>query len=567
MSNTMDLVRQHLHFTETFQSRQVIDGIIDRCLENGRIASLGNRYKYNLPSSLTVTGLSKLDLRDRLSFIRRLQSLRDVIEGSVKEQLTESLATDDYSGYASPNLGFKTADLVVRVPANEISDYAGIKSKDLPTVFPMFDWDDYESDRTIIWRAPAHAGDTLLAKSYNEALIYALRCEGYSAQLASNPITGALFIRVPIGVNRMRFYDDDSNAYFMLPVGGSGGIAKLVQLSDKLQALRPGATEVWAARTRILNEMQRNAVRVQASSIEQSFLDYWDRVKHSKRALVQIREVEESWEQFPTPVSGSSSRTWGIEVEVVANNYISGTPSGWDSKSDGSLSAATNGDDCECSCDDCEAGEHYCGYEECEGGDTAEYVSPILRSTRSRGLNQLCTDLKGAPCNDTPGIHVHVGGDGLTVADFARLAVAYSAVSPFIEPLLHRNTREYCRDITTANIQHWLQVSRNVRRRVAGQSDSPLDAVHAQPDSRYVDLNFRAMENHGTVEFRAMGPYYNYDHLIKWAWFCREMVNVSTLDLPTSTWTSCKSLADVLKVLTTYGAESELIADDSVLSV
>lgn len=565
MSDTKDLVRKYLVFAKEFDARQILDAQIDRCLDNGRIVSLGNRYKYRLPSSLSFAAMSELDLRDRVSFIRRLQNLRQVMEDTVKERVTESILTDDYSGYASPSIGFSTGDLVMRAIGSDLVDWAGIKAVHLPTVFPMFDWSRYIDDRRAIWRSPAYAGDTLLAKAYNEALVYALRTEGYGAQLVEHD--NKTVVELQFNVARYRWYDEQNNDYFALPAGGGNGVGYLVKLIERLKAVRPNATDVWNARTRLLNEMNRVANHRPAQDIEQSFLDYWDKVKQSKRALVNVDEVNDTWAKFAVPVSGSASRTWGIEVEVVADTYISDTPTGWDRKGDGSLSPAVDPDNCDCSCDDCCDGEHYCGYDECSQGTTAEYVSPILRSTRSRGLNSLCSDLRGAPCNDTPGIHVHVGADNLTVPDLARLAVAYSAVSPFVEPLLHRNEREYCRDISARNVQHWLQVSRNIRRKVSGQSENPLDAMFHQPDSRYVDLNYRALDAHGTIEFRAMGPHYNYEHLIKWAWFCREMVNVSKLDLPTSTWTSCKSLADVLKVLTTYGVESELLADETVLSV
>ncbi len=138
----------------------------------------------------------------------------------------------------------------------------------------------------------------------------------------------------------------------------------------------------------------------------------------------------------------------------------------------------------------------------------------------------------------------------MTAGDVARLSVAYSAISPFLEPLLHRESRNYCRDITAQNIKHWL----NQTRRAFDQRDKH-QVVYDQPDDRYHDLNLQALRGHGTIEFRALGPIYDYEHIVRWAWLCRELTNVSKLNLPQTIWTSVRSMADVVKILRTYGKE------------
>ena len=77
-----------------------------------------------------------------------------------------------------------------------------------------------------------------------------------------------------------------------------------------------------------------------------------------------------------------------------------------------------------------------------------------------------------------------------------------------------------------------------------------------QPDDRYRDINLQAFNQHGTIEFRLMGPKYDYAHLVRWAWLCRELVNISKLDLPDSMW------RDVLNIVYQYGSET----NDTVMS-
>jgi hypothetical protein len=52
-----------------------------------------------------------------------------------------------------------------------------------------------------------------------------------------------------------------------------------------------------------------------------------------------------------------------------------------------------------------------------------------------------------------------------------------------------------------------------------------------------------------------MGAWYDYAHLVRWAWFAREMVNVSKLGIDQREWTSCRSITDVIKLLRKYGSE------------
>lgn len=317
------------------------------------------------------------------------------------------------------------------------------------------------------------------------------------------------------------------------------------------------ASLIWDMRAKLLADLRNdtaNADALRRNASQQAFVKYWSQIKDRALARVDSDTVLAEFAEIPLLPAGTlSSRTWGIEIETVAADRTS-RPRGWDERHDGSLESMTGGD-CECGCEDCDDGSH-CEYDDCFGGDngsTREFVSPILNHYNSAGLRQLCGDLEDTPTNTSPGIHVHVGAHDLTIEDVARLVRAYSAVSPFLWPVMRRQVKGYCKDVTAQNLAFWLASSRDVVRK--NLQAQPVDVVRDQPDDRYHDLNLQALRAHGTVEFRAMGPYYNYDTLVRWAWFVRELVNVSKVAVPESVWTSITSMRDVVRVLSEYGSE------------
>lgn len=330
-----------------------------------------------------------------------------------------------------------------------------------------------------------------------------------------------------------------------------------------MERLKPTAQHVLAARNEIAHQlrMTANSVDEQRRKLSQeNFKNYWNSMKAHAKTFVHQPEVMTSFNTIPIlPVGTESSRRWGIEIEVV-QAQLTTRPRGWEATGDGSLEPVSNSN-CNCGCDDCEDYDSHCGYDDCSS-ECVEYVSPILSSFNSAGVKQLSDQLRGSEVNDSAGVHIHCDAADLSIADVARLCVAYSAVSPFIWEVTDRNRHNYCRDITSENLAYWLGMWRKYRKGgglgnavTMSREMMPTSAVQYQPDDRYRDLNLQALQAHGTIEFRAMGPVYDYERLIRWAWMCRELVNVSKLDLPQSTWTSIRSMADVVRVLQTYGSE------------
>jgi hypothetical protein len=303
-------------------------------------------------------------------------------------------------------------------------------------------------------------------------------------------------------------------------------------------------------------DQQRNATN------GKRFGSYWQQLK-STQQIPELHVATAEWSRIPMKPPGEvTSRTWGIEIETIRAGDTS-RPPGWESRYDGSL---PNGDsDCACECGGCSDGDDHCNDsdDECYGGggdSSREFVSPILRHFNSSGLQQLCKDLgTDEDEDDSPGIHVHVGADDLTVADVSRLLLSYSIVEQLIVPLLYRNNRHYCVVTPAETLRWWLSKVSEYRRTSPDSVPTPADILRTEyqtaPTNRYVDLNLESLKIHGTVEFRSMGPWYDYEHLTRWAWFAREMVNVCTLGIDQREWLACTSVADVITLLRKYGSE------------
>jgi hypothetical protein len=68
-------------------------------------------------------------------------------------------------------------------------------------------------------------------------------------------------------------------------------------------------------------------------------------------------------------------------------------------------------------------------------------------------------------------------------------------------------------------------------------------------------LNICSLSAHGTVEFRAMGPVYNYDHLVRWAMFCREMVASVGNGAKTKDFMAVSTWDDLMALFAKFGNE------------
>lgn len=258
-----------------------------------------------------------------------------------------------------------------------------------------------------------------------------------------------------------------------------------------------------------------------------------------KHRLARKKKLEESLKGkqaislLPMTNHGfASSRRWGIEIESGGARGID-SPAGWKRKGDGSLRSAWDGHI------DAEGTQHYSQHDDC-----AEFVSPILGSMHSKGLETLLAQIILQPQNDTAGVHVHVEANDLSPRQLGSLVYGYDMVEGLIESSYRRTRRNYAKYRDTKQTMDILQSAKKTDK---------LSSV--QRGERYVTLNLQALDQHGTVEFRAMGNVYEYDHLIRWALFCREMVNLAKAGVSVKEWNSVNSWADLTSLFAKYGKE------------
>jgi hypothetical protein len=260
------------------------------------------------------------------------------------------------------------------------------------------------------------------------------------------------------------------------------------------------------------------------------------------------------------PHGTRSSRPWGIEIEAVDIDGIN-TPAGWDLKGDGSLEGVYVGDgeerhDPECSAFG-DSSEYDCDYyDNCSASGyttTGEWTSPILTSFHSRGLQHLCVSLENRETNSSPGVHVHVSASDLTPTQAARVSLFYSLLEPLFETDYQRETRGYCESLTASSVIRNLRDARNYSRNTPTRNQRP-GAFYS--GGRYVTVNLSALVSHGTIEFRAMGPVYDYEHLTRWAALCRELVNLGASSVTQREVLAVRDAEGLTALLAKYGSET-----------
>lgn len=344
-----------------------------------------------------------------------------------------------------------------------------------------------------------------------------------------------------------------------------------------------------------------NRIDEAAQALEQRRVQH---ARESARRFEAFRTTNMREDQLiPTlpfvPHGLAASRRWGIEVESGGARGVK-APEGWNRKRDGSLRSAWEGHtevqdfepydeevsetiewyDCDnatshvryterwnaetrsydhieaenfvepADCDSC--GEvtrtvHRVAQtitHSAQNDDCAEFVSPILTSMHSNGLEKLVAELAKQPQNDTAGVHVHVESNDLTDAQIATLVYGYDMIEKFVESSYQRGRRDYAQRQPSQRV---LEAARALK---SGKVTSNIRSA-----DRYLTVNVQALRAHGTIEFRAMGPVYNYEHLIRWAMFCREMVNAVAGGATYKEFGRIKKWTDLLAIFAKYGKE------------
>ena len=339
----------------------------------------------------------------------------------------------------------------------------------------------------------------------------------------------------------------------------------VLDLSNTLSLYRDYATN---HRMRIIRERLRRSVNEPAKANAKP-------VRSGTGAFVPFLETFKlDLEHIPNPFDfmevlphgTRSSRLWGIEVEAVDIAGIV-TPKYWVLKDDGSLRAEPfremqdHLDSClifreplcghsreEGCTNDCN-----CGYETSSIGytETGEWNSPVLRSFHSRGLEHICSELEGRQTNYSAGIHVHIEATDLTPEQVAQVSLLYTAFEPLFESEYQREERNYCRSVAPERVLERLQ------RLSEHQKAYGYGSTRTVPgDERYLTVNINSLASHGTIEFRAMGNRYEYEFLIRWAHFLRELVNMARANVPQSAWSRVRNFKGLVELMSVYGRET-----------
>lgn len=364
----------------------------------------------------------------------------------------------------------------------------------------------------------------------------------------------------------------------------------------------PGATIIAEARTAYREMVRARLGRpfaVDNEAFERKREEHRQKTKQNFEAFVRNRpkDTEHHIGKLPfVPHGLASSRRWGIEVESGGARGVE-TPRDWSAKGDGSLRSAYAGyvevQDFEPYDEEvtervmwqyCTNAENHNPYvratdaihgevlepnpnfihprdcQQCgdvtrivhrvpetihhveKPGDCREFVSPILTSMHSQGLQQLTEALSKNPQNSSAGVHVHVESNDLTPQQIATLVYGYDILEPILEASYRRERRDFCE---RRDAEQVLEAARKVKG----------EGLRGNEGRRYSTLNTHSLSQHGTLEFRAMGPVYEYEYLIRWAMLCRELVNSVANGAKTRDFAKIKSWDDLTSFLAMFGKE------------
>jgi len=424
---------------------------------------------------------------------------------------------------------------------------------------------------------------------WTEPVKYSIRCDGWygvnlagiyrtetegtpfaeavaqiKAALPKDIYTRAVKAGIQFRTNRTGIYAQIvADTLSKVPVGGSGadrfvGPFALERALKQVEAFKSNLMDAYRKK---LRANQKIDVRVSkpVRSGQGNQYAFIDRIHAERTSEVKIVTLLPVADQHTL-----ASRDFGIEVEV-AGAYGCKRPAGWGAKGDGSLyepyydhkASHTSRDWEPDTCSVCAIAKP--AWERGENS-TREFVSPILHSFHSDGLKALLADVALQPQNDSMGIHVHVAVDDLTVKQIGSLVYGYSVIEPLLESSYNRTKREYCRQRPTEELK---SIGKSVKQLSSMGQVSELTSIDT--GDRYVTLNLQAIADHGTVEFRAMGPAagygesdngVDYEYVIRWAALCRDLVNVAKAGVTPSEWNKAgRSFNDLYSLLLRKGKE------------
>lgn len=147
------------------------------------------------------------------------------------------------------------------------------------------------------------------------------------------------------------------------------------------------------------------------------------------------------------------------------------------------------------------------------GDSPIECVSPILTGNAGMASLKKCVSAlneAGATVNSSCGLHVHIGAQDLSEAEYANVFNNYYYLQDIINTFMAPSRRN----------SRWARpLSPDVTR-----SRSMYEVRCALDHDRYKAVNPMSYDRHKTIEFRQHGGSVNYKKISMWATFCAKLV-------------------------------------------
>lgn len=152
------------------------------------------------------------------------------------------------------------------------------------------------------------------------------------------------------------------------------------------------------------------------------------------------------------------------------------------------------------------------------GENSCEVVSPILKNLKS--LKVVCDTINehGARVNRSCGLHIHLGAEKLTLAQWVRVIKNYARIEPIIDSFMAEsrrgNNNRYCKSIADA-----------ANRLTVARDFSNIEGAFGY--DRYYKLNVMSFRRHKTIEFRQHQGTTDFTKIKRWAEFLTAFVSYS----------------------------------------
>lgn len=151
------------------------------------------------------------------------------------------------------------------------------------------------------------------------------------------------------------------------------------------------------------------------------------------------------------------------------------------------------------------------------GANPAECVTPALKGNKTGfdSLKDCCTSLveAGARVNISCGLHVHIGAEHLTCAQYVNTFKNYQKLERVIDSFMansrRANNNGYCASLRNRDLSNCYTIS---------------DIANALDNDRYHKVNPMAYGRHQTIEFRQHQGTVNFTKIKNWVTFCAKLV-------------------------------------------